>query len=112
MTTSQKQITKWSNGWQHEKTVRTFDCGQIVTTIISRKKGVRFTYVQECDVWSTGKTRITREAYNPSGELNEKLTMGKMTLRERCEKMEQLEMWIQRKEATCAFSGKSCKAIF
>ena len=98
-TATEKEITKWINGWQHEKTTRAFDCGQVVTTIVSRKKGVRFTYVQEHDVWNTGKTRITREVYNPSGGLNENLTVGKMTLRERCEKMEQLEIWIQKKEA-------------
>jgi hypothetical protein len=96
---NQKQVTIWANGWKHVKTVRVFDCGQVVTTIKSTKKGVRFTYVQEQDVWNNGKTRVTREVYNPSGSLNEKLTAGKMTLRERCEKMDRLEIYIQSKEA-------------
>ena len=96
---NQPQVTIWANGWKHVKTVRVFDCGQVVTTIKSTKKGVRFTYIQEQDVWSNGKTRVTREVYNPSGSLNEKLTGRKMTLRERCEKMEQLEIYIQSKEA-------------
>jgi len=93
------QITIWTNGWKHVKTVRTFDCGQVVTMIKSTKKGVRFIYIQEQDVWSNGRTRVTREVYNPSGLLNEKLTAGKMTLRERCEKMDSLESWLQSKSA-------------